>query len=131
MTDLTWVAHYDDGSTLSQKDSHTYADINRIALQAFDLMNGSDLVVRVDLRDDAKEDLEPRRLIWRIRHTQSTNGDHQKYHLIGWQRKVNGQNVQAICYVFEDGKILLGGQFREDDFTHAVTPFGCEGDLST
>ena len=129
MTELTWIAHYDNGKLLAQDMGATYADIDRSALQAFDLMSGNELVVRIDLRDDTKEGLEPRRLIWRVRHQQSSNGDHKKYHLVGWQRKANGQNVQAICYVFEDKKIMLGGQFREDDFTHPITPFTCEDDL--
>ena len=39
--------------------------------------------------------------------------------------------MQSICYVFEDGSILLGGQFVEGGEIpmHAIAPLECESDL--
>lgn len=128
---ITWLAHYTDGSTLTQTNGHTYADIDRDRLQAFDLWSDGRLLVRVDLRQDTRNgELGPKRLIWRMRTILDTAGQKNIVHLTGWQRQVNGRNVQAICYVFEDGIVLLGGQFTGQDFMDPVEPMACETDLS-
>ena len=35
-------------------------------------------------------------------------------HLIGWQEKVNGSNVQCLSFVFEDGHVEVRDGFKED-----------------
>lgn len=127
---LSWVAHYSDNTVLAQADGASYSQINRHKLVAFDLVSEGHLLVRVDLRpNDVSEGVEARRLIWRIRHLANTNGNGSQIHLIGWQRRVNGRNVQAINYVFEDGVVLLGGQFTNQDFMDEIVPLECEMDL--
>lgn len=127
---ITWLAHYDDGDQLAQANGTTYADIDRDRLQAFDLWRAGRLLVRVDMRNDGGPDHGPKRLIWRVRNQVDTGGHSLRLHLAGWQRTVNGRNVQAICYVFEDGAVLLGGQFDESvPFMSAVQPMACEADL--
>ncbi len=131
--EITWLAHYDDGSTLPQYAPdgtvNKYADVNRNRLLAFDAWQADKLLVRVDLRDDSSPDIGRRRLIWRIRHQLGTNGTHVKVYLIGWQRTVKGRNVQAINYLLADGPVMLGGQFNEADFTNPIVPFAWETDL--
>lgn len=124
---ITWVAHYTDGSALEQAAGHTYRDIDRTRLQAFDLIRDQELLLRVDFRDDG---LPPKRLIWRMRHQQQMNGlPPIELHLAGWQRTINGVNVQAIAYVTEDGKVLLGGQFMEGGFMYSPEFLEFEKDL--
>jgi len=132
MSEIYWIAHYDDGTSLVQSDDYTYSDIDRDRLHVFDLRMDNRLLVRVDLRKEAVDErtgVGARRLIWRIRHRQDTSGGHVKFHLVGWQRDVMGCNIQSICYVFEDGSVFLGGQFAEHDFQHAIVPLSCETDL--
>lgn len=131
MTEITWLAHYTDGSTIDQREGAKYPDIDRARLQAFDLWQDGRLLVRVDLRDDSDGDIGPKRLIWRIRRQVNGAGNDTRIHLVGWQRQVSGRNIQAINYVFEDGVILLGGQFRDNDtFMDSIVPLECEKDLA-
>lgn len=133
MSAFRWVAHYNDGRALYQEkpdgSKHTYADIERDKLVAFDLWVGDRLIVRVDLRPDRLGD-SPKRLIWRMRHLMNDKGRDDVIHLVGWQRTVGGENVQAICYVFEDGAVLLSGEWGgEGGYMHPITLLECEKDL--
>ena len=134
--DLTWLAHYEDGTTLAQGQDRwgrpaSYADIDRSRLVAFDLWQGERLVVQVDLRDDSNGEVGRRRLIWRIRHQLDSAGNQAKIHLVGWQRTAGGRNIQAICYVFEDGVVMLGGQWNEGrGFMYQVVYHDFEQDLA-
>ena len=133
--EILWRAQYTDSSTLYQRgpngDKHGYQDIQRDKLVAFDLWQGDRLLCRIDMRPDRLGD-SPRHLIWRIRHIMNDRGRDDRIHLVGWQRTVNGENVQAILYVFEDGTVLLGGEWGADvEFMHAVTPLECEKAAST
>lgn len=128
-----WIAYYDDGSPpTDQRQGATYADIDRERLSAFGLYSEDKPLVLIDFRDDTGGDstIGPKRLIWRIRHQQNSAGQHVAVHLVGWQREVAGRNVQSICYVNEEGTVILGGQFMEDKpLMHAVVPLECETDL--
>jgi hypothetical protein len=127
MPEFQWLAHYDDGSSYRQGN---FGDIQRNRLVAFDLLKDNELCVRVDLRvNDSSDGIEPKRLIYRRRTRKSEKGDQLVFHLIGWQRKVLGRNIQSIAYVFEDGGVLLGGQFTGQDFQHAIVPLEFEADL--
>lgn len=132
---IYWIAHYIDGSNLRQYNNgvtNSYQDIERHRLVAFDLWRDEQLLVRVDLRDnDNSSEIEARRLIYRKRHQMTDKGHHLTFYMVGWQRKVNGRNVQAINYVFEDGGILLGGQFTDEGGLpmHAIAILPYEQDL--
>ena len=126
-----WIAHYENGST-DQRQGATYADIDRSRLEAFGLYNGERVLILIDFRDDVKghPELGPKRLIWRIRHQQRSDGTHSVVHLVGWQRQVGTHNIQSICYVNELGEIVLGGQWLEDKpLMYPVVPLECETDL--
>lgn len=133
MSDFYWVAHYNDSSAIDQREGHTYADIDRARLTAFGLYREDNSeIILIDFRDDTggDSDIGPKRLIWRLRHNQSSNGQHVAVHLVGWQRRIAGRNVQSICYVNEEGTVVLGGQWMEDKpLMHAVVPLECERDL--
>lgn len=129
-----WVAHYDNGVILDQRQGNNYAHIDRDQLTAFGLHREDETpIVWVDFRDDTNGDsgIGPKRLIWRMRHKQDSSGQHVTIHLVGWQRKVAGRNVQSICHVNEEGTIVLGGQWLEDKpLMHAIVPLECEADLN-
>jgi hypothetical protein len=129
---INWQANYKNGTSLRQNGRDvTYADIDREQLASFDLWDKDKLVVRVDLSEDANGDIGPRRLIWRSRGLVNTKGKNVRVHLVGWQRKVSGRNIQSICYVSEDGPIILAGQWQENQpMMHAVRPLPCESDLA-
>jgi hypothetical protein len=125
---LSWIAHYDDGTRLVQYNGAsppaTYGDIDRARLAAFELVDvsGRTLVV-VDFRDDSggDEDVGPKRLIWRVRHRQDAKGGHDRIHLVGWQRLVKGRNMQAVLYVNDEtGGIVMGGQPSRHPLMHEV-----------
>lgn len=119
MGEITWQAVYSDDTVLSQVGDdgsrHTYGDIDRARLVAFDLWRDGALLVRVDMRGDSNGEVGEKRLIWRMRNWLRGDGGHDRVHLVGWQRTVKGRNVQAICYVFDNGAVVLGGQFNERD----------------
>lgn len=130
-----WIAYYNDGSELKQKPGITYEDIDRPRLTAFSLFNENNVpLVMVDFRKDYKSDSDigPRRLIWRRRGLISTKGAEQHIHLVGWQRKVAGQSIQAVCYVIEpEGTVILGGQWTDDiPLMNAIKPLAHEIDLN-
>ena len=138
--EILWVAHYTNGTSLKQhrtgEDGPTYKNIRRDQLVAFDLWQGDRLLVRVDMRQDSDNpELGPKRLIWRIRHQQNSKGGHQRIHMAGWKRLVTiGEkqvSVQSIAYVFEDGVVLMGGQWRDEAYFHAIKPLEFETDLVT
>jgi len=39
---------------------------------------------------------------------------HSQMILVGWQKTVKGENIQAINYVYSDGRMELGGDFKND-----------------
>ncbi len=128
--EIVWRAHYSDGTDLWQDENHGYHDIDRDRLVAFDLWQENRLLVRVDMTGgDEHKGVGPKRLIWRKRHTHDGSTD-QVMHMAGWQRKVKGVNVQSICYVFEDGVVLLGGQWNENEFSYPIAVLECESDLN-
>ena len=131
--EIRWRAQYNDGSTLYQEtpdgSKHAYHQIDRTKLVAFDLWQGDHLICRVDMRPDRLGD-SPKHLSWRIRHMMNDRGRDDKIHLVGWQRKVRGENVQAILYVFEDGTVLLGGEWGGDaEYMHGIVQLECEKEI--
>jgi len=46
---------------------------------------------------------------------------HQRVIVIGWQKTVNGKNVQAINYIYPDGRIELGSEWGKDSIHKEVS----------
>lgn len=128
---MQWVAYYDDGTHLRQYDDagieSKYADIDRSRLTSFALYDGG-RVDGVDISGNpvvgsyltASKKLlhlhleSGQRLIYRRRVEQSVGTEIPNVcYMIGWQQLIKGENVQAICYVFEDGTIEVAGRFNE------------------
>jgi hypothetical protein len=127
MTRVNFVAHYTDGTFLSQTKGGTYKDVKRDKLQAFDLWLGDRLALRLDLRDDG---LSPKRLIYRRRVQKDKFKGDVVIYIAGWKREVDGKNIQQVCYLFENGSVVMGGQFMERDFQAEIKPFEWEYDLA-
>lgn len=127
MTKASFVAHYNDGTYLSQAEGGTYQDVDRSRLTAFDLWLDNRLVLRLDLRDDG---LPLKRLIYRRRVRLEKGKGDTIFYIVGWQRIIADIPVQQVCYVFEDGIIAMGGQFRNGDFQDKIVPFEWEKDLT-
>lgn len=109
--EITWKAIYSDGKSLNQynedKSVNKYTDINRSILQFFELYKEEKLILRVHLEDG-------KRLIYRRRVSLHISGTiTQVVYLCGWQKKVEGKNVQSISYIFEDGHIEMAGAWNE------------------
>ena len=104
--------------TLDSRNGAKYHDINRNDCLTFDVyvdqpgLESPHLLLRIDLRPD---DLPPKRLIWRRRVQTKMTGESLEFYLAGWQRTIEGRNVQAICYVFNEGTVVLGGEFDDAD----------------
>ena len=111
MNTIKPVAYYGDKrielGEQADGSSFGYADIDRKELSAFALEKDEKEIVKLHLD-------EGQRLIWRKRGYIFPGGGNCEIHLLGWQKTINGENVQSIAYVFEDGHIEMAGQFRED-----------------
>ena len=113
---FAWIAKYRDGSFVSQyneqgKERSTDNIPARQTLESFSLIDVPNKKVIITIHFDDNQ-----RLIYR-RRTEMIQGYGSVVacHLVGWQQKINGSNIQSIAYVFEpDGRIELGGKFRDD-----------------
>lgn len=104
---LHWMAHYDDGSFYSQLDNGKYYHIDRDNLKAFDVWMENRLLIRLDTEADSKG---KKRFFWRKRHRMTTTGIKQYVYLCGWEQ----DGHYHTCYAFEDGSVIMGGQWRND-----------------
>ena len=115
MGEFYWRAIYYDGSEADQYGpegdavARGYEDIDRSHLMAFEIRDRETdrLIHRVYMGGD-------KRLIWRRRVYKKITGEPDVViHLVGWQRTVQGKNVQAITFVFPDGHTELIGRWHE------------------
>ena len=107
---MIWRAIYRDGTEFHQYENgqeQTYEKIDKDRLKFFDLINNGTTVLRLHLFDG-------RKLIYRRRTILSQQtGERRVLYLVGWQKNLNGENVQSIAYVNEDGSILISGAWNE------------------
>ena len=113
MQPISWRAVYHDGSLLNQHrgddTENSYLDIDRARLAAFSLMRDETPIVTIHL--------EPgQRLIYRRRcFLRCGEPEPIVFYLVGWQRTINGENVQSISVVAEDsGEVNVIGKWRDD-----------------
>jgi hypothetical protein len=104
---ISWKAHYNDKTSLVCSDlpgGKDYYKIDRTKLKSFELYDKDTgkTIFTMPLKPD-------QRLIYRRRvHQDFHTGEIQKViYLVGWQKTVNGKNVQSIAHIYEDGKIEL------------------------
>ena len=109
--ELTWKAIYSNDKSLNQYNEgkvSKYTDIDRKLLKFFELYNEGKLFLRLHLGDG-------KRLIYRKRVSQEIGtGKKRNLYLVGWQKKVKGENIQSIVYIFEDGHIEIAGKWDEE-----------------
>ncbi len=115
--ELKWKAVYLDGKSLNQYNEdgsiNKYTDIDRSILQFFELYKENKLILRIYLGDG-------KRLIYRRRVTLNLLGKIKEViYLVGWQKKIKGENVQSICYIFEDGHIESAGKWNDKNIFYA------------
>lgn len=114
MDNITWMVQYNDGTQILSSDDFKYGDIDRERLQVFALLqvNSKKPLVVLHLTPE-------RRLIYRKRSALTINPElgevteQQSVWLVGWQQLVNGENVQVLTVVFEDGHIEVTDGFKE------------------
>lgn len=96
---LSWVAIYKDGSIHPYKDHQFGIDkVDPEKLDKFQLKDeGSDIPYFQMHMDD------PRKRLIYIRRTEHISRLPEPFicHMVGWQMKVNGENIQCITYVME------------------------------
>lgn len=120
-----WKAIYLDGSSLNQYNEdgsfNKYTDIDRSLMEFFEFYGEKGLILRVHLGDN-------KRLIYRRRVTQDAlRGIIGVVYLVGWQKTIGSENVQSICYIFEDGHIEMAGKW-DGDSPFAYAPNLTEGE---
>lgn len=115
MTELTWRAEYKDGTVVEQYNAgRTPNEISSEALDRKQVKSFSLMMRSLDNHPLFTLHLEEgQRFIYRRRTAMKSDGTKEVCHLLGWQKTVNSENVQSIAYVFEDGRIELGGKFKE------------------
>ena len=103
---ITWKANYNDGSHLEQYNAdgseNKYADIDRLKLLTFTLVNSEKTVFSLSLH-------EGQRLIFRRRKWINLVGVLLRtVYLVGYQfNDSTGKNYKVISYVHEDGLVEL------------------------
>lgn len=115
MQKIEWKAIYDDGKSLSQYNENgtenKYTDIDRNRLVQFVLL--ADGIPKIVIHLDNNK-----RLIYRRRvaaaFSGANAGKQETVHLVGWQEKKQGINIQMICFLFEDGHIEIVDRFQEN-----------------
>ncbi len=101
------VAYYSDGSKLNLGEQISYNNLDRKKLSAFALVRDGKEILKLHLDSG-------QRLIWRKRTFLSPGKEKIDIHILGWQKTVNGENIQSIAYVLSDGRVEMAGAFRED-----------------
>jgi hypothetical protein len=98
-------AVYTDGSYLNLKEAK-YEDIDRSRLASFCLLKENEVVFHLLLK-------EGQRLIWRKRVFMTPGTPDQVWHLVGWQKTIQGENIQCIAYISEnDGSVIMAGEWE-------------------
>jgi len=122
---MKWLARYNDKTELHQVNDdgseNRYVDINRAKLESFALYSDEGRHL-FELHLD-----QGQRFIYRKRVEQRTGESPFAVYMVGWQKTVNGVNVQSIAYVTESGQVHMAGAWREDHpWFYSVVPVSCE-----
>ena len=109
--DWTWVAIYDDGTTVCEVDDdgqavHSLAHVDLARVISFTLLPRRDGLPQaiVTLAPDRGQRLiftRRRRIV--LNPLSGEEVARRTIHLLGWQRTVRGQNLKCVTYWFADG----------------------------
>lgn len=122
---MKWLVRYNDKTELHQigQDGveNSYSDIDRAKLESFALYSN-------DGRHVFELHLDPgQRLIYRKRIEQRTGESPFVVYMVGWQKTVNGTNVQSIAYITESEQVHMAGAWKEDHpWFYSIVPVPCE-----
>lgn len=127
MEQITWLAHYTDGTTFPQyrEDGreNRFAEIDRGRLFAFTLMRDGLPIFTVHLDQGAQ-------LVFRRRcFLKPPIPEPVVFYLIGWQKVIAGRPVQAVAAIAEEtGEVNMIGDWRPDHIVYGpIEPIECEG----
>ena len=120
-----WVSVYNDNTRLPQFNEdgseNKYQDIDRGKLSSFEFYKDGKIILVCDIAPGA-------RLIYRKRVEQSSSGEQLNVYLIGWQKTIEGKNVQSIaCVPDYNDMILFSDGWREGSrWLYPVVELECE-----
>lgn len=102
---MRWEVIYKDGSTVAEGQV-PYGELNRenLAYCCIYLDDVPRLIVHLD--DD-------KRLIVRRRVAKGLDGREMVAYICGWQKTVDGRNIQSISIIYETGIIEVADRFKE------------------
>jgi len=105
---IIWKAKYKDKKKKehSSKNKDKYTDLDRSDLEAIEVYLEDKLIFTQEINGN-------KRLIMRYRVQQDLNNPAKSTYvfMIGWQKTVDGKNIQEITYVYPDGKIETSGKW--------------------
>lgn len=105
MSNLIFSAIYKDGKKVMLSDENPYDKLDRKNILFMEVKKLNDtpfLLMKLD--DDVK-------LIYRRRVEKTVGMEEQVVYLLGWHK----DGFQTINYINEDGRIIQGGKFDEND----------------
>lgn len=95
---LTWFANYKDGSRHDYNaQSYNIANIDKSQLDTLIIHDPNDIMPTFVVHFDD----EKKRPIYVRRVEMGVGGYKTVCHIVGWQMRVHGENIQSIFYVFE------------------------------
>lgn len=95
---LTWFANYRDGSRHDYNaQSYNISNIDKSQLDTLVFQDPNDKIPTFVLHFDD----ERKRPIYVRRNEMGVGGYKTICHIVGWQMRVHGENIQSIFYVFE------------------------------
>ena len=99
MTQLSWVAYYEDGKVIREGEVNYY-HLPREGLRCFQLLKGDEPKLTLDLTDG-------RTLFYRRRDHDALFGPGSNFHffLVGWRKRVGAEIQQKIHIVDEQGNV--------------------------
>ena len=106
---MIWKAIYKDGEELNQYENGqelSYYKIDQSRIKFFQLIDNDKAILTLHIFDG-------RKLIYRRRVMLKSTGEQEVIYLVGWQKNINGENIQSIVYIHEDGTILISGAWNE------------------
>lgn len=115
MTDAwTWIACYDDGSSLMEIEpdgtEHGFAEVDLARLSAFVLNPMRDglpaPIVKID-RASGQRPIFFRRRTIALDPALGTEEKRSTITVLGWQKTVEGKNVKSFVALYEDGSVLI------------------------
>lgn len=117
---FSWIAIYKDGTTHPYNTDNF--DIGHVDLDKLDKFQIKDLDSKIPLLQIHFDD--PRKRLIYVRRVEKHGKLPKPFicHMVGWQMKVNGENIQNINYVFET--IIVNTAQKTETHVHWIEQAG-------